>query len=440
MSEATASAPTSGAGDGGVAAPFTRPTLLAMVLVGCLAFLAMLYSLGAGNPLSNQDGDSGHAASKSLIGYHGLVDLLRDTGADVSLSRTPAAAGDYSLLVVTPDFRADWEEVGGLISRHRFNGPTLVILPKWIVMRDRQLERGWVRLVDTLEQQITNDEIGFTTTISQADSRNRRLMTGLGAVPKTPEKLATFDSDDVHPMVSDARTGKPVIGYVDDTYGFDWLNTLQPHAPPPSGSDPEEYEYYDAWPVVLVADPDLFNNMGLAEQETALHALRLFEALDRDDDLPIVFDLTANGLGRADNLLTLAFRPPFLAATICFLVAAFMVGWVAFTRFAPPMLAARVIDFGKETLVSNSAATMRLLRREHLLREPYANLIRRMAIRRLGLPPTMDADAITARLDAETPDDVMPYSVRRDRLLAARKPKDIAVAAAELHAWKKDYL
>lgn len=419
--------------------PFSRTTILALVIVGCVAFFGMLYSLGSGNPLINEGDEKGHAASKSLVGYYALADLLRANGASVDLSRTPGGANSASVLVITPEMFSDWEDVDALISAHRFYGPTLVILPKWFTLPDPDLERNWVRLLETSPIEAVINGTMLKTKVAEVDTAQNSLQSGFGSGPKAPELLATMARNAVYPMVRDRISGRPVIGYIDDG-NYDWLNGLTRRD---SGvqSDSEGYDdYYGNQPIVIAADPDLFNNKGLADKQTALHALRIIAAIDDGRQLPIIFDLTANGLSRSENLLTLAFRPPFVAATICFLVAAFMVGWVAFTRFAPPMMAGRVIDFGKETLVRNSAATMRMLRREHLLREPYANLIRRIAMRRLSLPISLDAAAVDARLDAETPNDVAPFTVRRAQLLSAKKPQDIAAASAALHAWKKEYL
>ncbi|MEM1131916.1 MAG: DUF4350 domain-containing protein [Pseudomonadota bacterium] len=421
----------------GSGSPFTRTTILALVLVGALAFFGMLYSLGSGNPLINQNNGRAHAASDSLVGYKALTKLLRAEGRDVELSRTPAGANTPSLLVITADYFSKWEDVEALISGHRYYGPTLVILPKWIAMPAPDIDRNWVRLLETQSYEANFDGADLKTEIGENDAGGAVLQSGFGPAPKAPEKLVTLGRQDLYPMVRDSKSGRPVIGYLDDGF-YEWLDGLAERQEIQPSEDDGYYD--DIWPVVFVADPDLFNNKGLADQKTALHALGIINAIDDGTDYPIVFDLTANGLGRSDNLLTLAFRPPFLAATICFLVAACMVGWVAFTRFAPPIMASRVIDFGKETLVYNSAATMRLLRREHLLREPYARLVRGIAMRRLNLTAAMDDESVDARLDAQTPDDVMPFTARRAELLAAQKPDDIAAASAALHEWKKDYL
>ncbi|WOE76172.1 DUF4350 domain-containing protein [Alterisphingorhabdus coralli] len=436
----TSSASAAPAKPDGNAAPFSRVGVLVLILVGFLAFLAMLYGMGSGEGLINQTNGRSHAASKSLVGYKALSDVLRGTGKSVELSRTPGSASNPGILIITPDFGSNWEDINALIDAHRYYGPTLVILPKWVAVPAQSLGDNWVRLLNPMPVEFELAGSNFGTELGDNEGATSALQTGFGTAPKTPDQLITMGPDGLYPMVRDETSGRTAIGYLDDDY-YPWLERLPLDENEQIIEDADNQDFSDSiHPVILVADPDLFNNKGLADKQTALHALTIIDAIDDGGDYPIIFDLTANGLGKSDNLLTLAFRPPFLAATICFLVAAVMVGWVAFTRFAPPIMAARVIDFGKETLVHNSAATMRLLRREHLLREPYARLIRRIAMRRLNLPPSLDEEAIDVRLDAQTPDDVMPFTARRAKLLAAQKPEDIAAASAALHEWKKDYL
>ena len=106
-------------------------------------------------------------------------------------------------------------------------------------------------------------------------------------------------------------------------------------------------------PIIVVFEPDLLDNYGMAGAANALLADRLVHAAT-DGARVVNFDLTLNGFARTPNLLTLAFTPPFLAATLCLLLAALAVGWRAFLRFGPPRTATRAIAFGKRALVANA--------------------------------------------------------------------------------------
>jgi hypothetical protein len=199
---------------------------------------------------------------------------------------------------------------------------------------------------------------------------------------------------------------------------------------PASGGDDE-----DLYPLVFVFEPDLLDNYGMARRENAVLADRLFGAIAPAGKGPVVFDLTFNGLGRSTNLLTLAFTPPFLAATLCLLIAAIAIAWRAFRRFGPPLAEERRIAFGKSQLVRNSAALIRRTGRLHLLGAPYAAMIRARMTRALGLHRTgsvPDTDAAIDRLLAARGAETSDFSARAERLGQARTVHELLRAAQAL--------
>ncbi|MFN7159268.1 MAG: DUF4350 domain-containing protein, partial [Erythrobacter cryptus] len=193
------------------------------------------------------------------------------------------------------------------------------------------------------------------------------------------------------------------------------------------------------WPgerVVFVADPDLLNNYGLADRARAALAVALVERLAAGaGNGPVIFDLTFNGFGGEENLLTLALRPPFLAATLCLLLALVLVGWRAFLRFGPPAApAGPPIAFGKQQLIANSAGLILRARRFGLLAAPYGALVARRLAERLGLARAEPAmiDAALARRWAARAGAGDAFTTRAARLAAARRPAEILAAAQAL--------
>jgi hypothetical protein len=177
----------------------------------------------------------------------------------------------------------------------------------------------------------------------------------------------------------------------------------------------------------------------MAKFENAQLADRLVHAL-AGGSRTVIFDLTLNGFKRTPNLLTLAFTPPFLAATLCLLLAALVAGWRAFLRFGPPRRAARAIAFGKGALVSNAAGLIRRTCRLHLIGGPYATRARERLARALALPRLADAEATEAAIDralAGRQPDAVPFSVIAARLRNARTHNDIMKAAQDLHALER---
>ena len=392
-----------------MSSPFSPRAALGLVAVGAIAFIAMLYAIGAGWTGGGNDG-GGHALSKGLTGYAALADLLDRTGGEVRRSRDANALDDPGLLVLTPPHEADGEELARIVAERRTIGPTLLVLPKWVIVpaQGEDAQTGWTATVGTSRPRW----------LSAIDGR---LDVELGE--KSRQSL-TAREDGLVPLVR--RDDKILVGYLNDDGSYPALDRW-------SGWDPPEDSDEDLHPVVIVAEPDLLDNRGLGNRRTALNALKLIRATQGDAAGPITFDVTLNGLGRARNLLTLAFSPPFVAATLAMILAALAAAWRAFVRFGPPRLAARPLAYGKTALVENSAGLIRRAGRIRLLGAPYAALVAHRLQRALGLPaaaPTEAIDAAQARRGLAGP----AFTAEREALAAARKPHDLVRHAAALHA------
>jgi hypothetical protein len=423
------------------AAPFAPRTVLLLVLGGFALFIALLWMIGTGNGGGNGDANDGgdHAAGRGLNGYAALVSLLDKRGYTVARTRTVSVLRSPDLLVLTPPARADADEIQAIITQRRNVGPTLLILPKWTALRvprgTKQAKPGWVMLVDASSPPWADDldllkPFGLALDPQAADSARR--WTGLGQTGLTaPEKSVQYfgAGGDLAPLVS-SGAGGILAGYLDDG---DYAG-LAAEADLPSSDFAEEENRF---PVVVVAEPDLLNNLGMADRARAAMALELVDAALNGEDLGINFDLTQSGYAAGRNLLTLAFTPPFLAATLCLILAALAVGWRAFARFGPARTGGRAIAFGKTALVGNAAGLIRRARRLHLLGQPYAAATRDRLVRALALPasddPAMTEAAIDRALAARAPD-ALPYSERAAALRRAHHPRDLVQAAQDLHA------
>jgi hypothetical protein len=389
------------------ATPFDPRTVLGLLIFGALAFLAALYFIGAGKTGGEENDGGGHAASRGLTGYAALAGLLEARGENVSLVRNGARLSDTNLLVLTPPHSVDGKELSEIVERRRHAGPTIVILPKWFALpadKLRQIEakKGWVLLgtastpdwpdfYDSIEVKIAPVAGGK----GRPDWRGANLS---GKLPD-PTHVLTGNGETLEPLVATAEKSAILAAYVNDGGVHPDLEEIADTEPSRLGEDEEIY------PLVMVFEPDLMNNYGMADRSRAMLALTLIDAARDGQDMPVAFDLTLNGLGGTTNLLTLAFTPPFLAATLCLILAAIVIAWRAFRRFGPPLAEEPPIAFGKRQLAVNGAALIQRAQRLHLLGAPYAALVRTRLANALGLRPSGDA----ARTDAEI-----------DRMLAAR--------------------
>ena len=422
--------------------PFNPRAVLALVLLGAALFIALLYMLGSGmNSGSTNDG-GGHAGGKGLNGYAALADLLERRGYTVSRARSKARLDDPGLLVLTPPMGGDAEKLSELIAKRRRTGPTLLVLPKWQTMPANaasgqpQARKGWVVIGDEKVPDWGNalKDVGSLDLKLDALHGESAHWHGLGrsGALAAPQAAQTMTSGSMVALVRDGN-GQMLAGYLDDTGTYPQLDD-------DAGVSSNTANDEELQPLVIVAEPDLLNNYGLADRDRALLALALVGSAMEHKHLPVSFDLTLNGFARSANLLTLAFTPPFLAATLCLLIAALVVGWRGFLRFGPPRSASRAIAFGKRALIANAAGLIRRSRRLHLVGAPYADHARERLARALALPRLADAAATEAAIDRALAGRAgLPaaFSTAAARLRAARRPADIVKAAQDLHSLER---
>ena len=400
--------------------PFRPAVVALLLLVGAGAFLLLLVAMGKGWTGEGEGGAGSHAASNGLDGYAGLVQLLEARGHSVELSRSPGDFDDYSMAVLTPPHFYDAVEIQSVLEKRRYVGPTIVVLPKWHIMPidDESADKAkagedWVRL-EGVSSPAWFSELALAKGSELVTGRTSGWE-GFGA----SGKLAKPDSEQALIKQPDL----PLDPLVVDTEG-DMLAGLSYY----DGDD-------DAYPVLVVFDPDLLNNQGLADEARAALAVKLVEsAVDGETDVPIVFDLTFAGMGNSENLLTLAFRPPFLAATLCLLLAALVIAWRGFTRFGPPVAETPELAQGKAQLARNGAALIGRVRRWHLLAEPFAELVTARIAAALGIrdgtPEAREAAIERALVRAGHTD--TGFSLAAHTMRNAGKPGEILRAARAL--------
>ena len=401
-------------------APFSARTVLALLLCGALAFVAVLYFIGAGATGGRMNDGGGHAGGKGLNGYAGLARMLEDCCHDVVLSRSQADWRSAGLLVLTPSHQADGPELAGLLGQRRGVGPTLVIFPKWMAWpakgQAKGAKAGWV-LMDGASAPGWMDALPGLGLETGAAS-GWRSGTLSGTLPAPDAVQAALPAPMLRPLVTSGDGTRILAAEVTDP---DWPRTRPHHR----ATD---------HPLILVFEPDLLDNYGLAHRENALLANGLFHLASGGGGL-VLFDLSLNGLGHTPNLLTLAFTPPFLAATLCLLLAGAAVAWRGFARFGPPATQARALAFGKSRLVRNSAGLILRTGRLHLLGAPYAAMMRARIAKLLGLRPGAETTTIDHAIDqrlAARALDAPPFSAQAETLGHARKPAHLLHAARAL--------
>jgi hypothetical protein len=367
-----------------------------------------------------------------------MADYLEARGYQVRRAQDEGVFDAPGLLVLTPPQGADGAKLDRILEQRRGQGPTLIILPKWIAAPVPAgvsgAKRGWVQLASARSPRWEDflDDVGVQLAPLGGGSAAWQGGGVAGRLP-APAHFQSGSGARVFPLVTTPKDGRVLAAWLDDGDGYAELRDMAP------GSLAQASETADLYPVVLVFEPDLFDNYGMADVANARLAEKLIAAIGANGGR-INFDLTLNGHVRSANLLTLAFTPPFLAATLCLLIAALVAGWRAFLRFGPPRRTPRAIAFGKRALVANTAGLIRRTGRRHLIAGPYVLAVRERIGRLLTLPRMGDAAATDAAIDralAVRAPGAPSFSETAARLAAARRPHDLMAAARDLHALER---
>ena len=395
------------------AQPFNPRLVVGLIIAGLIGFAALILLIAYGGGL-NGSGDSAraNALSRSAIGYQALYRLASDFRT-TRLARDDSAFEAESLLVVTPGPQGDGDALARLIDE-RGGRPTLVILPKWMVLPDPG-RRGWVRAIRPGMEPGALDRLGKALRIevlkaARGRAHGRELLDGIEApLPRSPQVVS---GPDVEPLIVTEGGGALLAR----------LRGRQ---------------------VFVAADPDLFNNHGLRNPARARAALAILDGLNETGTDRIDFDLTLSGPDAAQrtsrpNMLRVALEPPFLAMTLALLAAALFAGLHGAFRFGPVRPPARALPFGKAALVENSAGLIRRAGREPRLGAAYAGVLRHAAARAARAPQWLGDDRLDAYLDRLTQPGSETFSTLAARLADARDRAGLVAAARALFQWKKE--
>jgi hypothetical protein len=387
---------------------FNRGAMLLITAIGTLAFIGMLV-LGAYAPdlRSGRNGGT-HALSNAATGFSGLIRLAEATGRNPRVVRSVNDLGSEDLAVITPDH--GWINLSDIIEKR---GPraTLIVLPKWDSAPDRA-KTGWVRVSGLLPAGDPERTLapGIPFKISREKTRHEPLRTVHPAAPPemqflAPRALQTMSNPKLKPIITDG-SGRMVLGQVGDQ------------------------------PLYVLADPDLINNHGMADERQAKAALAMLDFLNSTGATSVLFDVTANGLGRSRSPLRLAFDPPFLGVTLTIFVAMLLAGIQALVRFGSPRRTERAIAFGKSALVDNSAALIRKAGREARLGPRYVDVIRERSAALFRLPATRSPELLDERLESLNPR--RSFTALAAAAGQARSRDELLGAAISLHHWVEE--
>lgn len=297
-----------------VAGPFRRRTLLALIAVGVASLVTALVLAIFADDFAEEKSADTTGYSKSAIGYEALVQVLREVGIPVSLSRTRSAsrAGEGLLVIAAPDLEDD-------AARDRFRSMVessrhvLVILPRWWGMPSDDKPR-WIaaRLeLPASEAEQVLDALDLEGSVIRAGGE---------------QLLAEHELDS-------ETAGAGGEGDVLASTWYDRDTKL--------------------W---ILADPSRFDNAGVRHRPNLHWAVELID--DARQGGPVVFDETLHGFEENPSLWRSLFRFPLVLVSLQVIACALLLLWAAIGRWGPPRAAAPPLASGKDFLIRNTAALL----------------------------------------------------------------------------------
>lgn len=401
---------------------FNPRIILAVIVAGALSIAAYTVLSAYSPQLSSGNNGGAHALSNSATGFSALVALARETGLQGSIHREEFDAGEGALLVLTPEFGTDPDEIKKRIEEHQAYGPTLVILPKWLVKK-HPMRPGWVqRFSDTpflIGSDIPGAYWGTETPVKRA----------LGSAKSGQTVTTGFDDGSA-----------PVRLSLPPDYIALNCKVCEDGLRLPDGNLLLAVSWPD-YPVFLLAEPDLLNNYGLRDKAHGKAAMELLSRVAHYGDAGyIAFDVTLNGFGKKKSILRFLFEPPFLAVTLCLVLAAILAGWQAFNRFGPPAQRAREIALGKNALIANGAELMKQAGKDHHGAGVYARHVRDQLASALKAPSGLEDEALNRWLDRFTPMNMKSFSQLMQEMTGAPDAGEMVKIGREMSRWRKGVL
>jgi hypothetical protein len=203
----------------------------------------------------------------------------------------------------------------------------------------------------------------------------------------------------------------------------------------------------DGSEVIIVSDPDLIANHGLARGDNAALALAVLAGL-RPPGAVVVVDEALHGHVATPSLWRELFTFPLALATTSVLIALALLLWSAMGRFGRPRPDVRVLGDGKRSLIDNTAELTRLGGHAGHALERYLQATLQDVARALYAPTHLGSAetrtwllrAAQARqvgtdlvaLEREVADIAAPASPR------ARKAERALAVAARIHRWRQE--
>jgi len=331
---------------------FSRRVLGWIVGIAVASFLAALGLSALGQTLESGATPDANAFSYSAIGHHALVEMLTSLGLGVVPRKSQGGGGPgprTPLMLAEPDLETGPPAVRERVVAARneardAQAVLVVVLPKWDGTPGDGTP-GWVGEVSLRDEAKAVAVLGL---LDPALAELRLVRRGERAVRREcrfhgdgREQRFTVEAD-VPQLLAAPSVLEPVVTCSGLVLAGSY--TLASSGPEPGPK------------VLVIADPDVLNNQGLARGD---HAALVERLVLRDlNARGLVIDETIHGFARSGGLLAEAVRFPLLPATLQALLLAGIVLWAGMGRVGKPLPAPRGLAAGKDVLLGNTATLL----------------------------------------------------------------------------------
>ncbi|HET8538599.1 MAG TPA: DUF4350 domain-containing protein [Anaeromyxobacter sp.] len=390
----------------------------AAILAGvAAASLAAAGFLGVyGDALYDPPSPAPDAFSRSAVGHHAAVELLRRMGWQVVVSRhrTADRVRDGAVLAlleprIGPE---DGARTYALEAMDAASRRLLVVLPK----RRAVAEPGRPRFV-AMAERLPAEDAQRVLDVLELDAKVVRPPRSVSAwrgelpVPAIDEPQLVA-SERLAPLLSTSEG--MLVGELD-------------------GGD---------WRTIVLADPDVLATHGLGRGANATLVVRLLERLGAGERT-VVVDETLHGHEEQPSLARALLRFPLVLATASAVLAAALLAWAAAVRFGRPRPPDPVLAPGKLFLVDQTAALLRHGGRAGDAAASYLRAAKDEVVHRLRPPGERGAgEAWLARAEAARgAEGALAALEERARRLAGRRiggEEEAIRLARDIHAWREE--
>jgi hypothetical protein len=401
---------------------FSRRLLIGWVAGAIAVFALSLYLMGAGDS-DGPDPTGPSTFSRSAIGHAGIAEVLQRLGIPTVKSRYNSLeklSPDSVLVLAEPlPSRLSEEAMRTLLKADHI----LLVLPKWTGQPSEQTH-GWLR---EARERLPSDAQWALRLVAprgevvrergQTSDQLRWTVNVFGLTPNLASPIQLIRGPGLVPLIGGERG--MLVGEIVDRNRR----------------------------VVVLADPDVISNHGIARAGNAALAVALIKRLLGTDG-SVVFDETVHGyVASTANPLLLMFRFPFVIATLQGVIAIGLLMWASVGRFGAPQSAPPPLSAGRSGLLQNMARLIEFTGHQQVIVGRYVHATVRDVARQLHAPRGLAGGALIEWLQrvglARGVDVDCGALVRRANELIEprrREPSSLVRLARDIHRWKGEIL